>query len=48
MKILSVSIPDNDLKIINQFIEIRLYANVTDCIRIALRDYLWDEVQKIK
>ncbi|MHA1790965.1 MAG: ribbon-helix-helix domain-containing protein [Candidatus Helarchaeota archaeon] len=48
MKILTVSIPLQDIKIIKEFIEYGLYSNITECIRIALRDYLWDELQKLR
>ncbi|MHA1270334.1 MAG: hypothetical protein ACTSPY_11145 [Candidatus Helarchaeota archaeon] len=48
MKILTVLIPEQDLKIIKKFIDIGLYANITEYIRVALRDYLWEELQKLK
>lgn len=48
MKVLTVTIPKTDLKILKEFIDKGLYPNITECIRIALRDYLWDEIQKLK
>jgi Arc/MetJ-type ribon-helix-helix transcriptional regulator len=48
MKVLTVNIPRTDLKILKEFIDKGLYPNITECIRTALRDYLWEEIQKLR
>ncbi|MHA1229794.1 MAG: ribbon-helix-helix domain-containing protein [Candidatus Helarchaeota archaeon] len=48
MKSITVLIPDEDLKILKQLIDTGLYPNVAECIRVALRDYLWEKLEKIK
>jgi len=48
MRILSIILSEDVLKILNELVEKGLYSNLTECIRIALRDYLWEEIEKLE
>ena len=47
MKILTVSIPDSDIEIVKKFVDLGISSNITEYIRNALREYLWDELEKL-
>ena len=48
MKSLTVTISDDDIKILRKLVDMGLYTNLTDCIRSALREYLWKELENLK
>ncbi|MBD3227336.1 MAG: ribbon-helix-helix protein, CopG family [Candidatus Lokiarchaeota archaeon] len=48
MKVLTISLPESDLKILEEFVKNNFYSNVSEYIRSALKDYLWEELEKIE